>query len=601
MSQPEALRAALQCCQAGRYEEALPHFAAVLADPAIPQQVKANALAIRSFTHLDIYRHFDAWDDANESIKLDPRSFQGNHARIFIQAEWGPFEPVLAAIDSFIATKPPAGAVEEMNRLREKVSLAISRLHAFQPPERQSSERFYGITRPKLTPDLVANLFENLDHNIPFKDELVAAVGREILEWELAHPGPVRRIDTTDKVIVVGDLLGKHIHRPLRLIFAECGFPSKTNRYLFNGNFLNDTRSVSLFLSLLLIKIVEPDSIYFNQGIFESADNLRRFDFELHSIATYGAEITELLKSIIRAFPIATVLNGSVFVINGGISEPSTDLGAVAANSFYGEPSDIPGIRRDPAIPFWTFGPDITAGFLTANSFTAVVRSSQSKVKGFECEHDGKVITVFSSRVSANRPVDAGVVSVTGTEVTPKSVSIRPNLFISMPYEVGKSRLNGIFWAWRRDYQVDTPTRLQVMRIQSNSPERDFLPPDCILSGEPNFGYMTAPVQGSCLFFIFQQVRVGLEAYTIQSARLNPGNDHMKTWKLLGTNDGTNWVLLDEQTDVDELNGPGFTETFPVANHEPFVAFQLLQHERNHRGNWNLCLEHFEIFGTVTH
>ena len=42
------------------------------------------------------------------------------------------------------------------------------------------------------------------------------------------------------------------------------------------------------------------------------------------------------------------------------------------------------------------FGPDVTEKFLKLNNLDYIIRSHEVKVKGFEVEHNGKCITVFS-------------------------------------------------------------------------------------------------------------------------------------------------------------------------------------------------------------
>ena len=75
----------------------------------------------------------------------------------------------------------------------------------------------------------------------------------------------------------------------------------------------------------------------------------------------------------------------------------------------------------------------------------------------------------------------------------------------------------------------------------------------------------------------------------------------MKSWKLLGSDDLENWSVIDERENVDELNGPLCHKVFDVQEDKrKFFRFvQILQHEKNHRGNWNLCLNHFDFFGKI--
>jgi len=42
------------------------------------------------------------------------------------------------------------------------------------------------------------------------------------------------------------------------------------------------------------------------------------------------------------------------------------------------------------------FGPDVTSNFLETNNLSMVIRSHEMKEEGFEVEHDGKLITIFS-------------------------------------------------------------------------------------------------------------------------------------------------------------------------------------------------------------
>ncbi len=45
----------------------------------------------------------------------------------------------------------------------------------------------------------------------------------------------------------------------------------------------------------------------------------------------------------------------------------------------------------------YLFGPDITRAFLTMNGLTHIIRGHQMQREGYEIEHDGQCITVFSA------------------------------------------------------------------------------------------------------------------------------------------------------------------------------------------------------------
>lgn len=43
------------------------------------------------------------------------------------------------------------------------------------------------------------------------------------------------------------------------------------------------------------------------------------------------------------------------------------------------------------------FGPDVTKRFCEANGLEAVIRSHEVRMEGYEVEHDGRCVTVFSA------------------------------------------------------------------------------------------------------------------------------------------------------------------------------------------------------------
>jgi hypothetical protein len=181
----------------------------------------------------------------------------------------------------------------------------------------------------------------------------------------------------------------------------------------------------------------------------------------------------------------------------------------------------------------------------------------------------------------------------------PKVLELAPTRKVTVHHGGVHVGLRGIISQLRREFSKD-PVALGIVRVIPHPCEDGIVPAEYVVGTENTFGYMSAPVEGSGIIVVFPGLQVTVEAYTIESARLNPGNDHMKTWRLLGSNDGNEWTVIDEQTNTTELNGPLQRGTYHVAEPHHWKVIMLKQHERNHRGNWNICLNHFEIFGSLS-
>lgn len=110
--------------------------------------------------------------------------------------------------------------------------------------------------------------------------------------------------------------------------------------------------------------------------------------------------------------PLAHVLRNEVFIVHGGLfsvdnvtledlnkedrlREPP-EQGRVV-EMLWSDPCPTKGrfpSRRGVGV---NFGPDVTENFLKTNNLSMVVRSHEMKDEGYEVEHDGKLITIFSA------------------------------------------------------------------------------------------------------------------------------------------------------------------------------------------------------------
>merc|ERR1712232_634048 len=66
------------------------------------------------------------------------------------------------------------------------------------------------------------------------------------------------------------------------------------------------------------------------------------------------------------------------------------------------------------------FGPDVTADFLHANGLEMIVRSHEVRDNGYEVEHDGRLITVFSAPNYCDVYGNKGALVHFGDDLAPK-------------------------------------------------------------------------------------------------------------------------------------------------------------------------------------
>jgi serine/threonine-protein phosphatase 5 len=120
------------------------------------------------------------------------------------------------------------------------------------------------------------------------------------------------------RVVVVGDTHGQLTD--LITIFRIAGFPSKTNVFLFNGDFVDrGPQDVEIILTLYSLKLAGPDTIFFNRGNHEQRHMNEKYNFENNVRARYDPVIFELVQKTFKYLPLASVIQSKVYVTHGGL------------------------------------------------------------------------------------------------------------------------------------------------------------------------------------------------------------------------------------------------------------------------------------------
>ncbi|KAF3832842.1 hypothetical protein F7725_026507 [Dissostichus mawsoni] len=120
----------------------------------------------------------------------------------------------------------------------------------------------------------------------------------------------------TNEITICGDLHGRL--DDLLLIFYKNGLPSAETPYVFNGDFVDrGKKSVEVVILLLAYLLLYPDYMHLNRGNHE--------DHIMNLRLTHGREILQVFQDVFSLLPVATVIDGKILIVHGGISD-QTDL-----------------------------------------------------------------------------------------------------------------------------------------------------------------------------------------------------------------------------------------------------------------------------------
>ncbi|KAJ4730331.1 Serine/threonine protein phosphatase [Melia azedarach] len=210
---------------------------------------------------------------------------------------------------------------------------------------------------------------------------------------------------------VCGDVHGQFYD--LLNIFELNGLPSEENPYLFNGDFVDrGSFSLEVILTLFAFKCMCPSAIYLSRGNHESKSMNKIYGFEGEVRSKLSETFVELFAEVFCCLPLAHVLNKKVFVVHGGLFSVDgvklSDIRAIdrfceppeeglMCELLWSDPQPLPGRGPSKRGVGLSFGADVTKRFLQDNNLDLVVRSHEVKDEGYEIEHDGKLITVFSA------------------------------------------------------------------------------------------------------------------------------------------------------------------------------------------------------------
>lgn len=189
---------------------------------------------------------------------------------------------------------------------------------------------------------------------------------------------------------VCGDVHGQYYD--LVNIFKVNGYPSKTNPYLFNGDFVDrGSFAVEIMITLLCWKVLYPEHFHMARGNHETRNLnklygyfvINNFRFEGEVKKKYDESVYECFCELFCYLPLGHVLNKKVMVVHGGIfSQDGVTLEDIKKENRFREPPEkgimceilwsdpckMNGRHPSKRGVGVSFGPDIAKKFLDDNN-----------------------------------------------------------------------------------------------------------------------------------------------------------------------------------------------------------------------------------------
>lgn len=162
---------------------------------------------------------------------------------------------------------------------------------------------------------------------------------------------------------------------------------------------------------------------------------------------------------------------------------------------------------------------------------------------------------------------------------------------INLSYEQDKE-FNGIFKYLLSDGNIDEKLNITSSSILSDS----YIPKNAILCNDHNKLFYSGNQKNNWLRIDFKEHKVILNNYTIKSHN-TPRT--MKNWVIEGSNDNSNWTILDKRTNCEDVKGGNQVHTFSMSEQikESYRYIQIRQTGKNWNNDNYLTIDSFEIYG----
>mmetsp|Transcript_2397 Transcript_2397/g.3666 ORF Transcript_2397/g.3666 Transcript_2397/m.3666 type:complete len:753 (-) Transcript_2397:205-2463(-) len=246
------------------------------------------------------------------------------------------------------------------------------------------------------------------------------------------------KVKRGEKLTVVGDIhgqLGDLLH-----ILDESGWPSATNKYIFNGDFVDrGQQGVEVVVVLLALYAAMPEFVYLNRGNHEDHAICCVYGFQRECKEKYDELTFGMFVEVFRHIPLFACINDAIFVVHGGlfhdVNAKLSDLNEIDRSDYmakppipypdcteglspqdarkeylkqlqrdalWSDPSDTEVLSKNQRGSGVVFGPEVARRFLTNNGLSMVIRSHECVRHGFDLPYSGTARNLLGTIFSAS-------------------------------------------------------------------------------------------------------------------------------------------------------------------------------------------------------
>ncbi|CAH9135534.1 unnamed protein product [Cuscuta epithymum] len=417
--------------------------------------------ANRAFAHTKLEEYGSAIQDATKAIEINPKYSKGYYRRGAAYLAMGKFKDALKDFQQVKKICPNDPDAAKKLKECEKAVMKLKFEDAISAPQSEKHSvadfiDYHSIevephyTGPRIegdivTIDFVKTMMEDFKNEKNLHKRYAYQIVLQTREMLRSLPSLVDiNVPQGKHFTVCGDVHGQFYD--LLNIFELNGLPSEDNPYLFNGDFVDrGSFSVEVILTLFAFKCMCPSAMYLARGNHESKSMNKIYGFEGEVKSKLSEKFVELFAEVFCCLPLAHVINEKIFVVHGGLFSVDgvklSDIRAIdrfceppeeglMCELLWSDPQPNPGRGPSKRGVGLSFGGDVTKRFLQDNNLDLVVRSHEVKDKGYEIDHDGKLITVFSA------PNYCDQMGNEGAFIRFESPALKPNIvtFSAVPH-----------------------------------------------------------------------------------------------------------------------------------------------------------------------